>query len=98
MIDFKNIKKIKRRIKKHTVEEGDFYLLDKTTAEFKEIHKSVGTDDIEAFVKAIMDACLCDDKGKLLHLIDDDYQNIGKGLLQDIFMAVQTLTTGEKKS
>ena len=68
MIDFKNVK---RRIKKHTVEEGDFYLKDISSAEGKVIADKAG-DDAEKSMGAFLRALMCDESGKLLNLSDED--------------------------
>jgi len=94
MIDFKNVK---RRVKKFTVEEGDFYLKDISSAEGKEIAESAG-DDENLIMGSFLRALMCDDKGELLNLSDDDLTNIPVGLLQDIMKAVQKVMYGEKKS
>ena len=47
-----------------------------------------------SFLRALM----CDDKGELLNLSDDDLTDIPVGLLQDIMRAVQEVMYGEKKS
>ncbi len=94
MIDFKNVK---RRIKKHTVEEGDFYLRDISSAEGKVIADKAG-DDTEKAMGAFLRALMCDESGELLKLSDKNLSEIPVGLLQDIMQAVQSLMYGEKKS
>lgn len=94
MIDFT---KVKRRIKKHTVEEGDFYLVDISSKEGKDIAKKAGKrvdQQLAAFFRAMM----CDDKGNLFNYTDDQLADIPIGLLQDVTAAVSALVYGEKKS
>ena len=94
MIDFKNVK---RRIKKHTVEEGEFFLRDISTAEGKRIADDAG-DKLDEQVAAFLQALMCDEQGELLNLSIDDLQNIGGSLLQDVMAAVMAIIHGEKKS
>lgn len=94
MIDFRNTK---RRIKKFEVEEGEFFLRDISSKEGKEISKKAGKKDdqqLAAFLKALM----CDEKGELLNLTDDELTEIGIGLMQDVVKAVSAVIHGEKKS
>jgi hypothetical protein len=94
MIDFRNVK---RRIKKHTVEEGDFYLRDISTAEGKQIADQAG-DKLDEQIAAFLQALMCDEKGELLNLSIDDLQDIGGSLLHDVMAAVEAIIHGEKKS
>jgi len=94
MIDFKNVK---RRIKKHTVEEGDFYLKDISSAEGKRIAEKSG-DKIDVQMAAFLQALMCDKEGKLLELSTDELAGIPVGLLQDIMKALSVIMYGEKKS
>ena len=94
MIDFT---KVKRRIKKHTVEEGDFYLLDISSKEGKDIAKKAGKREDQQLA-AFLQALMCDDKGVLLKLTDAQLSEIPIGLMQDVVKAVSALVHGEKKS
>jgi hypothetical protein len=94
MIDFKNVK---RRIKKHTVEEGDFYLKDISSAEGKAIAEKAG-DEVDNQMACFLQALMCDESGKLLKLSTDELAGIPVGLLQDIMKAVMAIMYGEKKS
>ena len=93
MIDFRNVK---RRIKKHTVEEGEFFLRDISTAEGKKIADDAG-EDPEKLLAAFLQALMCDEKGELLNYSIDDLTNFGSMLLQDVMAAVMVIIHGEKK-
>ena len=95
MIDF--TKEIVRRVKKHTVEEGDFYLRDITSKEGKEIAEKAG-DKPDQQVAAFLQAMMSDDKGALLNLTDSQLSKVPVGLMQDVVKAVTALVHGEKKS
>ena len=41
---------------------------------------------------------LCDEEGELLKLTEKQLKDIPSGLLKDIFEAIQSAITGEKKS
>tara|TARA_B110000908_G_C10247025_1_gene449476 strand:+ start:1336 stop:1620 length:285 start_codon:yes stop_codon:yes gene_type:complete len=94
MIDFRNVK---RRIKKHTVEEGEFFLRDISSAEAKDLAEGAG-DDAEKIIAVFLQALMCDEKGELLNLSLDDLKNVGSGLLKDVVTAVMAIIHGEKKS
>ena len=98
MIDFGKADGLKRRVTKYTVEEGDFYIQDKSAAERKEASKDIDDTDGEAIMNKMIECYLCDDKGKLLRLSEEKLSNIPTGLLADIFKAIQGALTGEKKS
>jgi len=94
MIDFRNVK---RRVKKHTVEEGEFFLRDITSKEGKEIAEKAGKR-VDKQLAAFLQALMCDDKGELLNLSDDELTEVPVGLMQDVTAAVSALVHGEKKS
>jgi hypothetical protein len=94
MIDFT---KVKRRIKKHTVVEGDYYLIDISSKEGKDISKKAGKR-VDQQLAAFLQALMCDEKGELLKLSEDQLADIPIGLLQDVTAAVTAIVYGEKKS
>jgi hypothetical protein len=94
MIDFT---KVKRRVKKHTVEEGDFYLRDISSKEGKDIAKKAGKK-VDLQVAAFLRSMMCDEKGELLNYTDDQLSEIPVSLMQDVVAAVTALVYGEKKS
>ena len=98
MINFKQADGLKRRVRKVTVEEGDFFLRDMSTTEMKDAAKGVDEEDLEAMMVTMIGCFLCDEKGKLENLTEDQLKEIPKQLLQDIFEAIQGAMTGEKKS
>lgn len=98
MIDFNKADGLKRRVRKFTVEEGDFFICDMSTTERKEAVKDVDESDADAVMVKMIACYLCDDKGKLLNLTEKQVKEIPTQLLQDIFEAIQGAMTGEKKS
>ena len=94
MIDFRNVK---RRIKKHTVEEGEFFLRDISSAEGKKIADKAG-EDPEKILADFLQALMCDEQGEPLNLSVDELKNVGGSLLQDVMAAVMVIIHGEKKS
>ena len=95
MIDF--TKPIKRRVKKETVEEGDYCLRDISSKEGKVIAKEAGEKPDEQ-VAAFLQALMCDKQGELLNLTEDQLSDIPVGLLKDIVKTVTAIIYGEKKS
>jgi hypothetical protein len=98
MIDFKKADGLKRRVRKFTVEEGDFFIRDMSTTERKAAMKDVDESDGNAVMVKMVDCFLCDEKGKLENLTEEQLEEIPTQLLQDIFEAIQGAMTGEKKS
>ena len=94
MIDFRNVK---RRVKKFEVEEGEFFLRDITSKEGKEIAEKAGKR-VDKQLAAFLQALMCDEKGELLNLSDDELTEVPVGLMQDVTAAVSALVHGEKKS
>lgn len=94
MIDFTQVK---RRVKKHTVEEGDFFLRDISSKEGKAIAEKAG-ESADQQVAAFLQALMCDEDGKLLELSQDQLSDIPVGLLKDVVKAVTAIVYGEKKS
>jgi len=98
MINFKQADGLKRRVRKFTVEEGDFFIRDMSTTERLAATKDVDKSDGDAVMVKMLECYLCDDKGKLLSLTEEQIREIPTQLLQDIFEAIQGAMTGEKKS
>ena len=98
MINFKQADGLKRRVRKVTVDEGDFFLRDMSTTERKAAMKDVDESDGNAVMVKMVDCFLCDEKGKLENLTEAQLEEIPTQLLQDIFEAIQGAMTGEKKS
>jgi len=98
MIDFGKADGLKRRVTKHTVEEGDFYIRDMSAKERKEASKDIDENDVEAIMDKMIECYLCDDKGKLLNLSEEQLAGIPSGLLADVLKAIQGALLGEKKS
>ena len=98
MINFKQADGLKRRVRKFTVEEGDFFIRDMSTTERKEAVKGVDESDSEAVMVKMIACYLCDEDGKLENLTEKQVREIPTQLLQDIFEAIQGAMTGEKKS
>ncbi len=98
MIDFKKADGLKRRVRKFTVEEGDFFIRDMSTTERKEASKDVDESDDNAMMVKMIDCFLCEEKGKLENLTEKQIKDIPTQLLQDIFEAIQGALVGEKKS
>jgi len=94
MIDFLNVK---RRVTKHTVQEGEFFLLDISSAEGKVIAEGAG-DNAEKIMASFLRALMCDKEGKLLNYTDEQLTQIGTSLLRDVTKAVFSIVYGEKKS
>ena len=98
MIDFGKADGLKRRVTKYTVEEGDFYIRDMTTTERFKAVETIDESDGDAVMVKMIECYLCDDKGKLLKLSEDQIKDIPANLLKDVFNAIQGALTGEKKS
>jgi hypothetical protein len=69
-----------------------------STTEMKEATKDVDEGDMEAMMVTMVGCFLCNEKGKLENLTEEQLKDIPKQLLQDIFEAIQGAMTGEKKS
>ena len=98
MINFKQADGLKRRVRKVTVEEGDFFLRDMSSTERKAAIKDIDESDGNAVMVKMVDCFLCNEKGKLENLTEEQLEEIPTQLLQDIFKAIQGVMTGEKKS
>ncbi len=98
MIDFR--KKI-TRIKKYSVEEGDFYLKVLSSAEIKKVYSDNEDNEkessIESIMKNLIDISLCDEKGDLILLTIEELEELPRSLVKDIADALQNML-GEKKS
>jgi hypothetical protein len=100
MIDFNNIKKIVR-IRKLELEEGEVFLRDLSSAEIARLSDSEykkKKPDMEKIFKSLLSAMMCDEKGKLLNLEMEVFENMPKSMLAEIMLEVQSIITGEKKS
>lgn len=98
MINFKKADGLKRRVQKVTVEEGDFYIRDMSTTERLKAVDGVDQKDGDAVMVKMIECYLCDEKGKLLMLTEDEIKDIPQKLLKDIFETIQGAMIGEKKS
>ena len=98
MIDFKNAKKIKKRITKHTVEEGDFFTLSISSYEKENLVEDNKDKSDEENLVIFLGAILCDEKGKGLDLSLEDFKDIPDALFQDMIKVCMNMVTGEKKS
>ena len=98
MINFKQADGLKRRVRKVTVEEGDFFLRDMSSTERKAAIKDIDESDGNAVMVKMVECFLCNEKGKLENLTEEQLEEIPTQLLQDIFEAIQGVMTGEKKS
>jgi len=98
MINFKKADGLKRRVRKVTVEEGDFFLRDMSSTERKAAIKDIDESDGNAVMVKMVECFLCNEKGKLENLTEEQLEEIPTQLLQDIFEAIQGVMTGEKKS
>jgi len=100
MIDFNNIKKVVR-VKKYKIEEGEFFLLDLSSAQISRLSDSEykkKKPDMEKIFKALTSAMICDEKGNLLNLDLEVFEDMPKSMLAEIMLEVQALILGEKKS
>lgn len=100
MIDFNNIKKVVR-VKKYKIEEGEFFLLDLSSAQISRLSESENKKkkpDTEKIFMALTKAMICDEKGNLLNLDLEVFEDMPKSMLTEIMLEVQSLILGEKKS
>ena len=97
MIDFKNIDKIPRRITKHTVDEGDFYILSMSALEKEQMHENNKKATDEEMLVLLIDKVLCDAEGNKVSLSLDDLKRLPDALFADIVKATIG-SLGEKKS
>lgn len=97
MINFKNIVVIKTL----SLEQGDVYFLDLSSAKIKEITSKESkkkNPDQEKIILDLLGAMLCNEKGKLLNLTREDFEGMPRSIFQDIAQFCQSLVMGEKKS
>jgi hypothetical protein len=97
MINFKSLKVIK----KLSLDQGDIYFLDLSTASIKRLTESElkkKKPDQEKLILVLLGAMLCDEKGKLLNLSIEDYEEMPKSIFVEIVNFSQSLAMGEKKS
>ena len=93
MINFKNHK----IIKKIDFDSESYYLLDKSEAEYSRILQA-NSDDPEALMLELWSVMLCDEKGELVSLSEDDIKEVPILLKRDICDNIQKIMVGEKKS
>ena len=98
MIDFNKINEIPRRIKKHTVKEGDFYTVSMTSLEKENIYKDNKDKSEEDMVVIVIGKVLCDETGKLSNLSLKQLKSLPDALFEDIVKACMGMVVGEKKS
>lgn len=98
MINFKNAKKIKRRVTKHTVEEGDFFTISISCNEKEKLAEDNKDGSDEENLVVFLGATLCDEKGKGLDLSLEELFDIPDALFQDMIKVCMNMVTGEKKS
>lgn len=97
MIDFKNIDQIKRRVTKHTVEEGDFYTVSISTLEKEQLIADNKKATQEEMVVVALGAMLCDEKGKTLDLSMEELKSLPDVLFMDMARIIMQMATGKKK-
>lgn len=97
MINFKNLIVIKTL----SLEQGDIHFLDLSTTSIKRLTEAENKKkkpDIEKVILSLLAAMVCDDKGKLLNLSKEDYEEMPRSVFQEMAIFCQTLVMGEKKS
>jgi len=97
MINFKNIKVIKTL----SLEQGDVHFLDQSSASIKRLTESEAKKkkpNPEKVMLTLLDAMLCDEKGKLLNYSKADFEEMPRSIFQEIALFCQSLAMGEKKS
>lgn len=97
MIDFKNIDRIPRRITKHTVDEGDFYITSMTALEKEQLHENNKEATDEEMLVILIDKVLCDVDGNKISLSLGELKRLPDALFTDIVKATIG-SLGEKKS
>jgi|TARA_R110002167_G_scaffold361826_1_gene580461 hypothetical protein len=97
MINFKNLVVIKTL----HLDQGDLYFLDQSSANIKRLTEAESKKkkpNPEKIILSLLDAMLCDAKGKLLNLTREDFEEMPRSVFQEIALFCQSLAMGEKKS
>ena len=99
MIDFKNPGKLKRRVTKHTVIEGDFYLRSLSSQEKEDMYSDKKANaNNEDFIVDVIASVLCDEEGVLVDLSKEDLKLLQDTLFADIVSEVSFKVLGKKKA
>jgi len=97
MINFKTLKVIK----KLSLEQGDVYFLDQSSASIKNLTESESkkkNPNQEKIILDLLGAMLCDKDGNLLNLTREDFEEMPRSIFQEIALFCESLVIGEKKS
>ena len=91
-----NFRKEIVRVKKFSIEEGEFYLKDLSSAQVKLISEDI--EDPEEVMFYFVDSMLCDEKGKLQNLSKEELEALPRTVLEDIVKSIQEMALGKKKA